>query len=94
MREFTQKTLPNTISQSIGKSYYFKMFYKLLRRNDTLATATGLLISPYNYINPDFRPALNSGLDTGADFSDTNLIGSLSANEFVLQNKFYPNPVN
>ena len=61
--------------------------------NDTLATATGLLISPYNYINPDFRPALNSGLDTGADFSDTNLIGSLSANEFVLQNKFYPNPV-
>ena len=61
--------------------------------NDTLATATGLLISPYNYINPDYRPALNSGLDTGADFSDTNLIGSLSANEFVLQNKFYPNPV-
>lgn len=61
--------------------------------NDTLATATGLLTSPYNYLNPDYRPALNSGLDTGADFSDTNLIGSLSTSEFVLQNKFYPNPV-
>ena len=62
--------------------------------NDTLATATGLLISPYNYINPDYRPALNSGLDTGANFSDTNLIGSLLTSEFVLQNKFYPNPVS
>jgi len=61
--------------------------------NDTLASATGLLTSPYNYLNPDYRPTLNSGLDTGADFSDTNLIGSLSAEEFVLQNKFYPNPV-
>ena len=61
--------------------------------NDTLASTAGLLTSPYNYINPDYRPALNSGLDTGADFSDTNLIGSLSANELALPNKFYPNPV-
>lgn len=79
------------IIRATNPSFNASLWY--FASNDTLATATGLLISPYNYINPDYRPALNSGLDTGADFLDTNLIGSLSANEFVLQNKFYPNPV-
>lgn len=60
--------------------------------NDTLATSAGLLIAPYNYLQPDYRPSATSGLDTGASFLDTNLIGSLSTSEFVLQNKLYPNP--
>ena len=60
--------------------------------NDTLATSTGLLTTPYNYLQPDYRPSATSGLDTGASFADTNLIGSLSTDEFVLQNRLYPNP--
>ena len=50
--------------------------------NDTLATSTGLLTTPYNYLQPDYRPSTTSGLDTGASFADTNLIGNtISVNE-------------
>jgi hypothetical protein len=37
--------------------------------NDTLLTTTGLLVNPYNYTSPDYRP---SGIaTTGASFTDT-----------------------
>ena len=50
--------------------------------NDTLAASTGLLTTPYNYLQPDYRPSTTSGLDTGASFADTNLIGNtISVNE-------------
>jgi len=50
--------------------------------NDTLAASTGLLTTPYNYLQPDYRPSATSGLDTGASFNDTNLIGNtISVNE-------------
>ncbi len=49
--------------------------------NDTVASTNGLLINPYSYLGGDYRPASNSVLISGADFTDTNLIGTLSTNE-------------
>ena len=49
--------------------------------NDTIVSTSGLLINPYNYITGDYRPAPNSILNSGADFSDNNLIGNISVNE-------------
>jgi hypothetical protein len=50
--------------------------------NDTLAVSTGLFTTPYSYLQPDYRPSATSGLDTGASFTDTNLIGNtISVNE-------------
>lgn len=49
--------------------------------NDTVVSTSGLLMNPYNYITGDYRPAPNSILNSGADFSDNNLIGNISVNE-------------
>ena len=60
--------------------------------NDTSTTTSTLLVSPYNYIGGDYRPAPNSVLLSGASFSDVEL-GSLGLNEFGINDNFYPNPV-
>jgi len=39
-------------------------------KNDSLTTTTGILISPYNYLNPDYRPGTNPLVTTGAAFTD------------------------
>ncbi|MEY4969685.1 MAG: hypothetical protein RLZZ261_1456 [Bacteroidota bacterium] len=38
--------------------------------NDTLVSAAGLLVSPYNYTAPDYRPAAGSLALTNVDFND------------------------
>jgi len=49
--------------------------------NDTVVPTSGLLMNPYNYLTGDYRPMQASIIASGADFSDTNLIGSLSTGE-------------
>jgi hypothetical protein len=44
--------------------------------NDTVVSTNGLLINPYSYTAGDYRPAPGSILNSGADFTDTNLIGN------------------
>lgn len=41
--------------------------------NDSLASTTGILITPYNYLAPDYRPAAGSPALTNYDFSDVSL---------------------
>jgi hypothetical protein len=38
--------------------------------NDTLISAAGILVNPYNYTAPDYRPAAGSIALTNADFND------------------------
>lgn len=38
--------------------------------NDTLISAAGILVNPYNYTAPDYRPATGSIALTNADFND------------------------
>ena len=38
--------------------------------NDSIASTTGILTTPYNYTSPDYRPANGSPALTGASFSD------------------------
>lgn len=38
--------------------------------NDTLKSTSGLLINPYNYTNPDYRPAVGSLAASGASYTD------------------------
>ena len=47
--------------------------------NDTLAASSGILVSPYNYNAPDYRPATTSPAATGADFTD----GLIAANSYT-----------
>lgn len=54
--------------------------------NDSLISTTGILITPYNYTSPDYRPA--GPALTGADFTDSEFAGGFvgiqeaSANDF------------
>ncbi|MBS1637296.1 MAG: T9SS type A sorting domain-containing protein [Bacteroidetes bacterium] len=52
--------------------------------NDSLATTAGILITPYNYTSPDYRPAGSSPALGGADFSDPAFTGGfVGINEAV-----------
>ncbi|MGZ4090219.1 MAG: T9SS type A sorting domain-containing protein [Bacteroidia bacterium] len=39
--------------------------------NDTLKTTSGILVNPYNYTSPDYRPASSGIAASGASFTDT-----------------------
>ncbi|HRP53419.1 MAG TPA: T9SS type A sorting domain-containing protein, partial [Fluviicola sp.] len=59
--------------------------------NDSLASTAGILTTPYNYLAPDYRPAVSSPLLTGSDF--TGLVGLEELNgQFGMS--VYPNPSN
>jgi len=72
------------------------------KSNDTLASTAGLLITPYNFLTPDYRPATTSAAATGADFTD----GLIAANSYTpasiginntintIKALVYPNPSN
>lgn len=63
-------------------------------QNDTLVSSSNILINPYNYQQPDYRPDTNSILMNGASFIDVEL-GSqnIGVEERLFGNTFYPNPV-
>jgi hypothetical protein len=45
--------------------------------NDSLPTSANILITPYNYLLPDYRPTANSIALTNWDFTDPSLTGVL-----------------
>ncbi len=47
--------------------------------NDSLGTSSGLLVTPYNYLAPDYRPAVGSPALTGASFADAALPVTLTS---------------
>jgi hypothetical protein len=52
-------------------------------KNDSLTTTTGVLVTPYDYLNPDYRPALG-GLGTqNAAFTDAAFTGLIAPCEDV-----------
>ncbi len=68
--------------------------------NDTLAASSGILVSPYNYNAPDYRPGSTSPAATGADFTDGLIAANsytpssigISSNSNQLNAMIYPNP--
>ncbi len=70
------------------------------KNNDTIALSAGILVSPYNFNAPDYRPGSTSVAATGADFTDAFLapysytpstIG-LNSTLNTLNTVIYPNP--
>ncbi len=64
--------------------------------NDSLVSTTGILVNPYNYTAPDYRPQTGGIAETGADFTDpvfNNLVLSVSnSNAELFNTGIYPNP--
>ncbi|MDR0802714.1 T9SS type A sorting domain-containing protein [Fluviicola sp.] len=59
--------------------------------NDSITTTANILITPYNYTSPDYRPTTDSPLLTGSDF--TGLAGIIE-NSAIAGVSLYPNPTN
>lgn len=69
--------------------------------NDSLTTPAGLLVTPYNYTSPDYRPVCsNTLINSGANFTDASFVagGVLSVNNItpadLKEMILYPNPTN
>jgi hypothetical protein len=95
----TLKFKYNTISGCYEKyivpsvnNFDIKTWYST-NNNDTVVSTANLLVSPYSYTQPDYRPSQTSILLNGASFSDIEL-GSqnIGLKESDLSNDFYPNP--
>ena len=52
--------------------------------NDSLVSTTGILVNPYNFTSPDYRPATSSPALVNYNFTDTIFNGVLSANTYDL----------
>lgn len=59
--------------------------------NDSIASTAGILTTPYNFLNPDYRPAAGSPLLSGSDFTGILGVKEVSAIAGV---SLYPNPTN
>lgn len=67
--------------------------------NDSLNSSNGILVTPWNYTSPDYRPVASNTVTGGANFGDPALLagGILSVNsleDFSKQIGVYPNPNN
>lgn len=64
--------------------------------NDSLVSTSGILVNPYDFLNPDYRPAGAGIASSGADFNDPSLGGLvLSVTAINNTNAYmtvYPNP--
>lgn len=49
--------------------------------NDSLKTTSGILVNPYNYTSPDYRPAPAGLAASGASFTDTPIAAATGINE-------------
>lgn len=56
--------------------------FVIAQGNDTLKLSSGILVTPYNYTSPDYRPSLGSIALSGASFTDA-VLSSVSGNTAV-----------
>lgn len=82
---------PSTLRDSLFSSSIFA--------NDSLSTTAGLLVNPYDYFNPDYRPASGSPALTNVNFTDASfnnrkiIVSSLSyIKEVTYRGAFAPAP--
>jgi hypothetical protein len=90
------------ISPTVASTFTCCMpaWYAVQSTNDSLTSTTGILINPYNYTSPDYRPgssspALSGATFTNSSFSTAGVVGieGLTAEYSTLMG-LYPNPTN
>ncbi len=89
----TPKTIVTTTANTNFNTTWFGT-----NSNDSLVSTSGLLVTPYNYTSPDYRPVCTNTLVAGgANFSDPAFVagGVVGLNELTNSTKLvglYPNP--
>ncbi|MBA3662832.1 MAG: T9SS type A sorting domain-containing protein [Bacteroidetes bacterium] len=65
--------------------------------NDTLKTTAGILVTPYNYTSPDYRPAGGGIAASGASFTDTPIAAITGLKDLAKETSvlgIFPNPAS
>lgn len=88
--------LPGKVTEVASGSTFNAPAWFGLSNNDSLVSTSGILVNPYNYTSPDYRPVSSGIAASGADFNDPVFNGLvLSYTEIPTissQIKVYPNP--
>lgn len=96
---FTAGVTPKTVETTSANVVVNPAWYAT-QPNDSLNTTAGMLVTPYNYTSPDYRPVCTNTLLTGtANFSDPafvpgGIVGVTDINEAIKNVAMYPNPNN
>lgn len=61
---------PGKVTEKIGGSTFAITTWFAANNNDSLATTAGILVTPYDYLAPDYRPAGGSIALTNVSFAD------------------------
>jgi len=67
--------------------------------NDSLISSNGILVTPWNYTAPDYRPIVSNTVTGGASFADPSFVagGVLGVDDVttaIINTTLYPNPNN
>lgn len=95
----TAGVAPKALELNTGSTFSITAWFGA-NNNDSLSTTAGILVTPYNYTAPDYRPvSTNSLITNGANFGDPAFVagGVLAVNnlnESVNKLSIYPNPNN
>ncbi|MEC4004049.1 T9SS type A sorting domain-containing protein, partial [Flavobacterium sp. SUN052] len=91
-------TVAKTLQVNTGSTFDITTWYNA-NNNTTVSTNANILTAPYNvtsatiYTGLDYRPATGSIAATGADFSDSSLLGTNQvSNVDSIEARIYPNP--
>ncbi|GIV27572.1 MAG: hypothetical protein KatS3mg027_1386 [Bacteroidia bacterium] len=86
------------VTEVLGGSTFNAPAWFGANSNDSLVSTSGILVNPYDYFNPDYRPVSTGIASSGADFNDpvfSNLVTSVDViNESTTTLNLYPNPAN
>lgn len=81
-----------------GSTFNAPSWFAVTSTNDSLVSTSNILITPYNFTTPDYRPTATSIALTGADFNDPTFAGDVLAvrNLISIENLFevFPNPAS
>lgn len=97
----TGKVTECVISPTIASTFTCCMpaWYAVTSTNDSLTSTSGILINPYQYLTPDYRPAVGSPALAGASFTNVSFApaGVLAVKDLTSSNTqmaLYPNPAS
>jgi len=65
---------PGKVTEKTAGSTFGIVAWFAANNNDSLATTAGILVTPYDYLAPDYRPMVSSPALTNFDFADAGIL--------------------
>jgi PKD repeat protein len=69
-------TTGKVTEKNVGSTFNITSWFST-NMNDSLAATTGILVTPYDYLAPDYRPEVGSPALSNMDYTDASLAGQV-----------------